>query len=249
MTGTDTCMMFPPLLIISDRRAQCGKCTIAALSAMVADSGLLCIMARMQAIKWRIWLKHIGRGLSASVITLGLLLLLLGYVINRQASRADLRSADALLVLGAAQWDGNPSPVLEARLNEALRLYRLGYARRIIVAGGTAPNDTRSEASVGYEYLIGRNVDPNVLVVVAQGSDTRTTLQAVHAEAHPQGIESYLLVTDPPHMLRALKMSHDFGMQSYAAPVAANAPIGTMNSLKATWREAWAYLGYVLLNE
>jgi uncharacterized SAM-binding protein YcdF (DUF218 family) len=206
-------------------------------------------MAAMQALNWRTVTRHLVRGILASCGALGLLLVIVGFLINKQATRAEIRSVDALLVLGAAQWDGNPSPVLEARLIEAVRLYRLGYARRIIVSGGTAPRDTRSEASVSYEYLVQQHIDPAVIITVAQGRDTRSTLQAVRAEAPAHDIRTYLLVTDPPHLLRALKMSHDLDLHSFAAPVAANAPIGTGAQLKALWREAWAYLGYVLLDE
>lgn len=203
----------------------------------------------MQPLNWRTVIRRIIRGVIASLVLIGLTLIILGYLINKQATRADLRSVDALLVMGAAQWDGNPSPVLEARLKEAIRLYRLGYARRIIVSGGTFLGDTRSEASVSYEYLLQDNIDPGVIVTVAQGNDTRSTLAAVQATAQPLGIQTYLVVTDPPHLLRALKMAHDLQMQSYAAPVQANAPIGRVAKLKTLWHEAWGYLAYVLLNE
>ena len=194
-------------------------------------------------------IRRIWRGVIASIVVVGLMVLVIGYVINRQASSNELRKVDALLVLGAAQWDGKPSPVLEARLNEAVRLYRLGYARRIIVSGGTAPNDSRSEASVSNDYLIEQKIDPSVIVMVSTGNDTRSTLLEVKAEAQKQGIGSFLIVTDPPHMLRALKMAHDFEMISYGAPVRANAPNGNTANLKALWRESWAYLAYVLLDE
>ncbi len=203
----------------------------------------------MQSINWRVAIRRILRGIMASLVLTGVILLVLGYLINKQATRAELRSVDALLVLGAAQWDGNPSPVLQARLDEALRLYRLGYARRIIVSGGTFLGDTRSEASVSYEYLLQQNIDPAVIVTVAEGSDTYSTLVAVRATAQPLGIQTYLIVTDPPHLLRALKMARDLGLASYAAPVQANSPVGQVAELKMLWHEAWGYLGYILLNE
>jgi uncharacterized SAM-binding protein YcdF (DUF218 family) len=203
----------------------------------------------MQSFNWRAAIRRILRGIIASLLLVSVILLVLGYLINKQATRAELRSVDALLVLGAAQWDGNPSPVLQARLDEALRLYRLGYARRIIVSGGTYLGDTRSEASVSYEYLLQKNIDPNVIVTVAEGNDTYSTLVAVRSTAQPLGIQTYLIVTDPPHLLRALKMAHDLGLASYAAPVQANAPVGRVAALKTIWHEAWGYLGYILLNE
>ncbi|MBA3469412.1 MAG: YdcF family protein [Herpetosiphonaceae bacterium] len=203
----------------------------------------------MQSINWRVAIRRILRGIIASLLLTGVTLLVLGYLINKQATRPELRSVDALLVMGAAQWDGNPSPVLQARLDEAVRLYRLGYARRIIVSGGTYPGDTRSEASVSYEYLVQQNIDPLVIVAVAEGNDTYSTLVAVRSAAQPLGVQTYLIVTDPPHLLRALKMAHDLGLASYAAPVRANRPIGRVAELKTLWREAWGYLGYILLNE
>ncbi len=215
----------------------------------VADLRVVLHNWPMQSINWRVAIRRILRGIIASLLLTGVTLLVLGYLINKQATRPELRSVDALLVMGAAQWDGNPSPVLQARLDEAVRLYRLGYARRIIVSGGTYPGDTRSEASVSYEYLVQQNIDPLVIVAVAEGNDTYSTLVAVRSAAQPLGVQTYLIVTDPPHLLRALKMAHDLGLASYAAPVRANRPIGRVAELKTLWREAWGYLGYILLNE
>ncbi|KPL81294.1 YdcF family protein [Herpetosiphon geysericola] len=195
------------------------------------------------------WLRRSLRGLFASICLASVLFISTGYIVARQADRAELRPVDALLVLGAAQWDGEPSPVLEARLTEAIRLYRLGYARRIIVSGGTGLNDTRSEASVAYDFLIEQSIDPTLIISVAQGSDTRTTLLAVRDEMQRQQIDSLLIVTDPPHLLRALKMAHDYGITSFGAPVKANTPTTNWASIKATSRETLAYLAYVLLDQ
>ncbi|HEY1014756.1 MAG TPA: YdcF family protein [Herpetosiphonaceae bacterium] len=203
----------------------------------------------MRTSFWRSTFNRILRGIGAS-LALGLAALaVLVVIINQQADRAELRNVDALLVMGAAQWNGTPSPMFGARLDEALRLYRMGYAPRIIVTGGTAPGDSQSEAAVARDYLVDHTVDPTVITVVAQGTDTRTTLEAVARQSQADGVRSVLLVSDPPHMLRALKIARDYGLEAFAAPVEANRPLGAGASLRTTLHEAWGYLGYIFLGQ
>ena len=104
---------------------------------------------------------------AATIYTVALVTVL---VVSQQDKR---RVVDAIVVLGAAQYNGRPSPVLRARLDHALRLYKAGLAPRIVVTGGIGRGDTTSEALVGRHYLLGRKVPPSDVVVQPQGRSTQ----------------------------------------------------------------------------
>ncbi len=177
----------------------------------------------------------------------GIIAIFTGYCINAQAHTNELVNADALLVPGLIPPGAQPTLTLQARLDEALRLYRLGYGRRIVVVGMRS-EPAAPPASGAATYLIEHAVDPSAIVVLATSDDLPSLLDAAQATVAPLGVRSYLLVTDPPELLRALKMARDRQMTMNAAPVKANAPVGRGAELKALWIETWRYLGYVLIN-
>ena len=109
---------------------------------------------------------------------------------------------DAIVVLGAAQYNGRPSPVLRARLDHAFRLYRQRLADTIIVTGGIGEGDRFSEAQVSRSYLIARGVPPENIVALPQGRSTEESMTAVAEWLRPQDADHVLLVSDPFHMAR-----------------------------------------------
>ncbi len=118
-------------------------------------------------------------------------------------SRRDQRvRADTIVVLGAAQYNGRPSPVLRARLDHALTLYRQGLAHVIVVTGGIGAGDRVSEATVGHRYLRQRAVPDSALVVRADGRTTAESMQSVAEWMGDRGLRRVLLVSDPFHMAR-----------------------------------------------
>jgi uncharacterized SAM-binding protein YcdF (DUF218 family) len=133
---------------------------------------------------------------GASAFTVALVMVL---VVAQQDER---RPVDAIVVLGAAQYRGRPSPVLRARLDHALRLYRDGYAPRLIVTGGVGRGDTMSEAEVSRRYLLGKGVPEDSVVTQPQGKSTYSSMTAVAAWLAPHGLRTVLLVSDPFHMCR-----------------------------------------------
>jgi uncharacterized SAM-binding protein YcdF (DUF218 family) len=136
-----------------------------------------------------------------------------------QVAREDAsRPVDAIVVLGAAQYDGSPSPIFAARLRHAVQLYRDGYAPRIITVGGRRAGDGFTEAEAGRHYLAGRGVPARALVAVAVGADTLESLRAVADQADRSGWRSALLVSDPWHLLRARTMARDAGLESWTSP-------------------------------
>ena len=163
-------------------------------------------------------LRRLGRALglillaAVSIYTVALVTVL---VVSQQDQR---RAVDAIVVLGAAQYNGRPSPVLRARLDHALRLYNEGYAPRIVVTGGVGRGDTTSEAIVGRHYLLARDVVPGDVVVQAQGRSTQASMTAVADWLEAEGLHSVLLVSDPFHMYRLRLEARRTNLEAYTSP-------------------------------
>jgi uncharacterized SAM-binding protein YcdF (DUF218 family) len=149
---------------------------------------------------------------AASIYTVALLMVL---IVSQQDQR---RAVDAIVVLGAAQYNGRPSPVLRARLDHALRLYSEGYAPRIVVTGGVGRGDTTSEALVGRHYLLTHDVEPGDVVVQPQGRSTQASVTAVAAWLESEGLHSVILVSDPFHMFRLRLEAQRTNLEAYTSP-------------------------------
>jgi uncharacterized SAM-binding protein YcdF (DUF218 family) len=143
---------------------------------------------------------------------------LLGYLIWEQSHHDELHSADAIVVFGAAQYDGKPSPVFKARLDHAAYLYRQGFSKTIVVTGGKQPGDRFTEAEAGRRYLSAEGI-PAERILEGAGDTTLGNLESVKRLATGQGIRSLLLVSDPLHSERIKMMAGDLGFDdSYASP-------------------------------
>jgi uncharacterized SAM-binding protein YcdF (DUF218 family) len=149
---------------------------------------------------------------AASVYTVALVTVL---IVSQQDQR---RPVDAIVVLGAAQYNGRPSPVLRARLDHALRLYNEGYAPRIVVTGGIGRGDTTSEALVSRHYLLARDVLPADIVVQPQGRSTQASMTAVADWLEAEGLHSVILVSDPFHMFRLRLEARRTDLEAYTSP-------------------------------
>lgn len=132
--------------------------------------------------------------------------------------------ADAIVVLGAAQYNGRPSPVFRARLDHAMTLYRVGHAPVILVTGGVGRRDTLSEASVGARYLVARGLPPSAVVALPAGADTYASLAEVGGWFSGRGSRRVLLVSDAFHMLRLRVLAARRGLDPYTSP-APDSPI------------------------
>jgi uncharacterized SAM-binding protein YcdF (DUF218 family) len=168
------------------------------------------------------------------------------YLVKVQSSLDETQPADAAIVLGAAVWAGAPSPVLTARLAHALELFQKKQVNYIIVTGGVGTGDNLSEAEAGAQYLIENGVPASNIVLERDGRSTLQSLQAAAQLAAPLRLKRVLLVSDPFHMLRSLKMAHDLGFEAFASPTQTS-PISTRP--REEWlymvREAIAYTSYV----
>jgi uncharacterized SAM-binding protein YcdF (DUF218 family) len=131
--------------------------------------------------------------------------------------RDQQRHTDAIVVLGAAQYNGHPSPVLKARLDHAFDLYRAGLARTLIVTGGVGLGDRVSEATAGRRYLVSLGV-PADSVVLAAGTTTAASMDSVAEYLHHAGIRRVLLVSDPFHLARLHLEAWRVGLDAYTSP-------------------------------
>lgn len=128
------------------------------------------------------------------------------------------RPVDAIVVLGAAQYNGRPSPVLKARLDHARVLYRERTAPLVIVTGGVGRGDTISEAEVGRRYLVAHGVPADSVVAQREGRTTMASMSAVAGWLRPRGLRRVVLVSDPFHMFRLRLEAHRTDLEAYTSP-------------------------------
>jgi uncharacterized SAM-binding protein YcdF (DUF218 family) len=159
------------------------------------------------------------RRLVLGVLLVGLLVVAgTGFRVWQVARFDDRANADVVLVLGAAQYDGKPSKVLEARLRHAMNLYDEGVAPYIVTTGGNRPGDTYTEATAGVRWLTEHGVPQNRVIPVAKGNDTLGSLKAAAERIHDRGWNTAVIVSDPWHSLRARTMASDVGLDAWTSP-------------------------------
>jgi uncharacterized SAM-binding protein YcdF (DUF218 family) len=147
----------------------------------------------------------------------------LGFVIYAGA-RPVLRPADAIVVLGAAQYNGRPSPVFKARLDHGITLYRQGYAPRLILTGGVGQRDTLSEGEVGRRYALDKGIPETAMLVEREGATSAASMTAAALLMREHNLTTALIVSDSYHMLRLELLARRLGIRAYRAPAPA-API------------------------
>jgi len=148
--------------------------------------------------------------------------------------RDTARPAAAIVVLGAAQYVGRPSPVLRARLDHAIDLWRGGLAPKIIFTGGFGDRDTTSEAAVGQRYAIEHGVPARDIMIENSGRSTAQSLQQVSRLMDAEPSRTVILVSDPFHMLRLSILARRFGLTPYTSPT-------RTSPISLSRRETWKY--------
>lgn len=188
---------------------------------------------------WRLILLGIGGGLC--IWSIILMMQILNY-----ANVRDDGPADAAIVLGAAVWEGAPSPVFAARLDHAIALYHQGRVRAVIFTGGVGIGDTIAESAAAQAYAVAQGVPVTVIFTETVSHVTLTNLTEAQHIVREQGFDRVLLVSDPLHMKRAITIAHDIGLNAHPSP--------TPTSRYRTWktktgfllRETYFYAGYLL---
>jgi len=168
---------------------------------------------------------------------------LFGLIFVNASSINAPQKSDAIVVLGAAQWNGEPSPMFRARLDHAYELYDAGYAPVILLTGGVGAADEESEAIVGSRYLRGREVPPDALAVDPHGNTTFESLQSVVHVMRERGINSSILVSHDFHAFRLKKMARDLGITAVFSPVQTE---NFFSNMRYTARETIVYAMYRL---
>jgi uncharacterized SAM-binding protein YcdF (DUF218 family) len=140
------------------------------------------------------------------------------YRIWDQGHRDERQTADAIVVMGAAQYDGRPSPVFAARLDHAISLFHAGIAPRLIVTGGKQEGDRTTEAAAARIYAVQHDVPDEMILAEDQ---SRTTLQSIRRVAslmRDEGFATAVFVSDPSHMFRVLRIATDQGITAFGSP-------------------------------
>jgi uncharacterized SAM-binding protein YcdF (DUF218 family) len=148
--------------------------------------------------------------------------------------RDEARAADAIVVMGAAQYDGRPSPVLKARLDHAVSLWEHHLAPRLVLTGGMGDGDTTSEAAVGRRYAVKHGVPDSAILTEARGRTTAESIQLVAAMLDTLPRRDVILVSDPFHMLRLSILARRFGLSPRTSPT-------RTSPISASTTESWRY--------
>lgn len=138
--------------------------------------------------------------------------------IRYYAHRDQSRPADAIAVFGAAEYDGRPSPVLRARLDHALELYKRGLAPLVITLGGGDPTDRHSEGGVGHDYLLAHGVPEQDIIAETQSYNTEESGERLATIARANGLKRIVVVSDGTHLFRIHAICEQDGLQVYTSP-------------------------------
>ena len=186
-------------------------------------------------------------------VLLAILALILVYTavcagsIWRYADVDETRTADAAIVLGAAAYESGPSPVYRERLNHGIWLFQQGYVEKLILTGGVAEGNSRSDAAIGAEYALSQGVPAEAILLEETSTITEENLRGAAALMEGKGLETALLVSDPLHMRRAMLQAKDFGLTAWTSPTPTTLYTDFWQKLKFLARETFFYAGYRLL--
>jgi len=179
---------------------------------------------------------------AAIVILVFAYLLTICASIGRAASEQQLHPADAIVVFGAAEYSGRPSPVYRARLDHAFDLFQRGIAPVVITTGGAAADPSFSEGGVGHDYLMHRGVPDVDLIAETQGSDTAQSAARVAVIMRANHMRSCVAVSDAYHVFRIRQLLQHEGVQVYVAPRPDSRPHSLSQRAEAMLREAVSYV-------
>jgi uncharacterized SAM-binding protein YcdF (DUF218 family) len=161
---------------------------------------------------------------------------------------SEVDRADIILVLGAAEYGGRPSPVFAGRLDHAVLLYQQGRSSRVMVLGGNRPGDRTTEAAAGRDYLVSQGVPADAALAEPVGNTTLESLRAAATYMSNHGLRTAFLVSDPWHNLRIERMASDLGIDGHASATWTSAAKTEQTRLEGYVRETFAYLYYRLFN-
>ncbi|HEY0759013.1 MAG TPA: YdcF family protein [Acidisarcina sp.] len=183
---------------------------------------------------------------AARIVVLALLFACAGWVgwvyqqIRRYAELDEARTADAIAIFGAAEYDGRPSPVLRARLDHGLALYKAGVAPLLITLGGGG-DETHSEGGVGHDYLLAHGVPEGRIIAETQSSNTGESAERLGVIARANHLQRIVVVSDGTHLFRIHAICERDGLQVYTSPRATGRDISRWNQAKRLFHEIASY--------
>ncbi|HYV63392.1 MAG TPA: YdcF family protein [Bryobacteraceae bacterium] len=188
-------------------------------------------------------LLRVGLGAAAvATVATGIGLTTVAREIRDQSRVDEAQPADVIVVLGAAEYRGRPSPVLEARLNHALFLYLRNLAPRILTTGGAGGDPTFTEGGVAQAYLSRHGVPSEAILVESEGESTVHSIAAAAEIMHRMNLRSCIVVSDGYHIYRVKKLLENQGMKVYGSP----RPEDRVPLEPAGWRREWVYVRQAL---
>lgn len=202
-----------------------------------------------------IQLKRRCKGITKRSVVMGLASLLLFILIWAVVTAASIlsymhesspRTSDAAIVLGAAVQGDIPSPVFRERIEQAIRLYRAGTVRNLILTGGSSQEGIPAEALVGRQYALTQGVKPEHIQVEEKSVITQENLVYALKIGEREGYRTYTIVSDPLHMKRSMKMAAELGMDAVPSPTQTTAYQSWSTQIPFLVREIIMYMGYTV---
>jgi uncharacterized SAM-binding protein YcdF (DUF218 family) len=192
------------------------------------------------------WLRRTVSGLLVlAAAGMGCWVLWVYREIEHYATMDEARPADAIAVFGAAEYDGRPSPVLRARLDQGLLLYRQGLAPLIITLGGSG-DPRHSEGGVGHDFLVAQGVPESHIIAETQSRTTDESARRLAAIAQANHIHSILAVSDGTHLFRIHQLCESYGLTVYTSPRPTGRPIDRWARAQRLAHEIASYTGWKL---
>ncbi|MGI9103590.1 MAG: YdcF family protein [Terriglobales bacterium] len=187
--------------------------------------------------------RHILRGLILAVLAICVATFsVVAASIARQGGMDETRRADAIVVFGAAEYAGRPSPVYRARLDHAFDLFQRGMAPIVITTGGAGADPTFTEGGVGRDYLARRGIPDRNLIAETQGDDTAESAERVSAILRANGLHTVVAVSDAYHIFRIKRLLRRYGVDSYGSPRPNSLPHTFAARITAVLRESASYI-------
>ena len=191
----------------------------------------------------RPWAVLVGASIAVALTGAGIEISSVAREIRIQSTVDEAQPADVIVVLGAAEYRGRPSPVLEARLNHALFLYLQGLAPRILTTGGKGNDPTYSEGEVAHAYLSRHGVPSEAILVESEGGSTVQSLAGAIEIMRRMNLQSCIVVSDGYHIYRVKKMLETEGMKVYGSPRP------DVHPPAQGWRAQWLYMRQAIAYE
>lgn len=167
--------------------------------------------------------------------------LLICFEIVRQSHHDEAQPADVIVVFGAAEYSGHPSPVFRARLDHAITLYSHGMAPYLITTGGSGGDPRFSEGGVGRDYLAAHGISDRHLIAETQGDNTAESAERVAVIMRANNMHACIAVSDPYHLYRIKQLMQRQGITAYVSP-RPDASRDVWSSVKNVMREAASYM-------